>query len=334
MTSAEHSDPKKILVLTPEDLEAALRMLAEEERAASVSGETGFRNFVSALIENLLIGLFYFSLFSGLVVVWFHPWTGLKLLGACLVAFVLWGFKIALAEKKGFFDPPKGPPGLAEIVKKAWDKKFKAEGCVTVPGCLFWLGGLGWMLIGLVTDRDVFPRALIPIALGSLMIAIANAIATYRKSKYFSRVSRMRDRLQVLQEVGPEQTPATVEVSDKDRALLGQVEIRQVARAAAKSSEEFGQQARVYSVGIENGPRDYLGGLDEETRYELREVLDDLQAAPKPTDSRVVRANDAGDVQTIQLEAGGHIISYVVDSARQRVDVIQISPLPREVQHA
>ena len=326
MTGAENS-PSKIEVLTTEDLEAALRMLANEERAAPSNSGSTIRFLVMNLIDGLLSGCILFALSSGIIVIWFRPWQGLELFAVVVVTTLLAIIK-ALSVRQIKDSDLLGGSGLTEMARKAWAEKFQTEGCIVLPGCLVWFIALNWMLLGLILKRAVFPRVLIPIALGSLIVAISGAVNNYRKFSYFSRVGRLRERLRLLQAADPEQSPATMDVSEKDRALLSQVEIRQVNRAAAENFEEYQKQPPSYSVAIGPGPLDYLGKVDEKSRHELREVLDGLQTRSRPAEG------EPKGPQTIGLETGSHLVTYVVDDTRQRVDVTEISPLPREVQHA
>jgi mRNA-degrading endonuclease RelE of RelBE toxin-antitoxin system len=340
MSAVEPSTPKSH-VLTPEDVEAALQMLADEERAAPTTGKAGLTGFfLSALIDNLLIGFVFFAAPSGLIIICFRPWLGLELLGAGLVAIVLLGFKTIFDEKTrgselptdaGLADKSSGP--VDEMIRKVWANKFKGEGCLMLPGGALWLGSLGWMLIGLITRRDVFPRVLIPIALGNLIILIANTYGNYRKFKFFSSVARVKGRLESLQSAGPEQAPTDVEVSEKDRELLSQVEIRQVNKAAVKGFEEYEKQSQFYSVAIGPEPLELMGRLDRSVRNDLRDVVADLQIQPRPAEAHRLDSDEAG-IARMTLDSEGYRLVYAIDDSRQRVNVISINPMDQEVQRA
>src|SRR5688572_29966102 len=100
MVAAEHSD-SKIKVLTPEDLEAAVRLLAEEERTAPPKRAGTYANLISSFFDNLLTAVFYSGFCTGIIVVWFQFWPGLKLLAIAGVAFVLLTVKaVAIGQDK------------------------------------------------------------------------------------------------------------------------------------------------------------------------------------------------------------------------------------------
>jgi mRNA-degrading endonuclease RelE of RelBE toxin-antitoxin system len=326
--------------LTLDDLEAALHLLSEEERAVgSGSNRANKRDLIALIVNDSVIGLMLYALFTGLIIVWFFPKLGFSLLGIGILAFALLcitvstfgDFREKVNQLRGALQGTK----LAQVAAQKWGSMFPYEGCLTIIVGLIVLGGIGWLIFGLIARREILPSSLVLIALSFLIIVAANSVNSFREFKYFSQVSRLRERFQVeLEGTGAEQP--TFVLSKQEKNLLSEVETQQVNRNVAKVLEEYSQQRAIYSIAIADGPLAYLGTLTEEERQQLREGVDSLQTEPRPDYAWPIPVGPNGVPNNqFAFKNGRQVLIYLVDDGRERVDVMAISEAPREeVDHA
>jgi hypothetical protein len=299
--------------LTPEDLAAALKLLAAEEQPPA-----RFR-MVRELRECFLAYTLLLATPIGLVIVWFDVWWGLGLMGAGAVSFVLLAFlpqSGAYTEAKQMRKTLEGTP-VVKAANALW------ESSSTLMYLAFWpivaaaLGGCAWLVYGLVVNRALEPLSLVPLGAAGILLCIWVAVDNVRELKYFSRVAGIRGRLEDLVEAGgsPEVT-----VSGADLDVLEKAETRQTRRVVHEASEQLPDVGEQYAVSFAPTAREDLEQLAvarPSDWLDIQTAIFSLQDDPRPRSA--VEVPDGFEVMV-----GPQGIDFVVDDTSKRVYVLGI----------
>jgi mRNA-degrading endonuclease RelE of RelBE toxin-antitoxin system len=336
---AEEKESNQSLTISAEDLDAALRLLEDEERAASVDGGVvSLVGFVISFFTYVFLLVGFGALVSGLTMVWFSPW-GLRLLAvagvAILVLFLLLLFYVRFMDGKDVSDSIKRVRkeiGEGEFVKvsDALFKKRKDDESLGVFGGLTIL--LGCFAVAFspfaawfAADR-LLRLSLAVEGLSCLVLALLFTADEYRELKHLKRVSRLRERFEAGQ-LSEGEGQGGVTVTRGEMELLGRAETKRAAREAAKVFEESGAEAEsFYSVAY---AREALYALEREENVErrqrIREAVDSLQFDPRP-------ARAHGDGGQFVIEGDDYFVRYEVNDEKERLLVTAVGA--REVTNA
>jgi mRNA-degrading endonuclease RelE of RelBE toxin-antitoxin system len=328
--SAQGQEAKQTINLSIDELDAALRLLSAEQQAA----QAGWRKWVLNLIFYSSFAIAIIACPLGLLLVWFDAGLGWGLLIAAVIAIILFILTSRTTLDKAIRKIHQAIEGseLAERAETGWNQQSQRLhlilGCGFIPGILGFLGGVGWLIYGLIAKGEVSLISLALIALPILLLYLVVAIRRYQEFQYFSQVAQLHSQFQSRLQKASAEGLSEISVPPGEVELLGRIETSQAERQVKKAAQELPELAKFYSVTIAPEPLKYLKDLTKqqhEARYAIREITDSLQIEPRPPNAQPIlgRANE------FAISSENYEIVYQVDDQRQHVEVIDIHEIDR-----
>ena len=338
MKLKEKDGAQQALKISAEDLEAALRLLTDEEQATQAAArEGGATAAVFTCVTNFLMLVAFFALIPAVIVIWFDRWWGVALFLTSLVSGVLLlaAFMLPVSSKdftsvKNRLRQEIGEGELAKaasqlLAKRQREANFWEWGCLPIA---LWPAALLALLVSLYLPSHALFLA--SLGLQGLSVLLASFWFTeefYEDVKYYERVSKLRSRFETQLRQLDVGASGEVSISRREIELLGNIETNQAAREAAKTLEASGAEAEsLYSIAF---TREALAALEREQsverRQRIRAAADALQFDPRPPG--VAAAGDG-----FLVEGEDFFLRYEVNDEKERLVVTSVGA--KEVTHA
>jgi hypothetical protein len=318
--SEEKQDTEQSVNLSEDDLEAALRLLSDEERL----GKTLFVFIVS-------LAIMVFACPAGVLTVWFERGLGIGLLIASAVAVVVFFAIIAGGSnplealevvEQSAKDSKTGQAIAARIKPSQVGGVSSLLGCVGGVVMLLFFPGVAWLLFDLFTIRKINLFSLI-------LIAAPVYYQMRRDYLHYSRVSRLRSLLE-----SQAQKPGETTVSSEEAAFLGRVESQQMVREIKQAAPEISKRlAESYAIETVPKARDYIRRLSAEqgeAALAVRQAIDALESNPRPPNAQQV----PGSVDLLAIRKESSEIVYLVDDETRNISIVDVRGLGEEVKDA
>ena len=314
-----------VTTIERDDLEAALELLTGEERSRAVQR----RDFWATLVSYLAVGVFFYALPLGLVVVWFDRQLGLAFLAVAAGAFVTICVTtvIGASSKSAYTLRQTIGTDLGSAADELWNRRAR-YGWVAIA---FFAGfvaasvGLVLLVLELVRDGEVSVVALVLLAVPIVTMWLPTGVQQYRELAYFSQVASVRDRLEGISEATDDHAGASVRVSSTDYDVISTAERQRIgrhtARIATEASDEAGPPYAVAKVPAVVEELTRLGTRAPDVWQDVVIGIDSLQADPLPSESHPL-----GSEGIYELERGGHRLVYALDEDAHRVVVLSAEP--------
>lgn len=312
--------------LSPEDLEDALKVLSDQERA----GADEQRRSALAIVTYVAFALLLFGCSLGLVIVWFDRVWGWGLLAAGFVGVVLFiatmRRTIERDRQAHALERAIQESSLGQAVSEAWDRRSKrwylsAACLVIVVGGLAGLIGLGLLIYGLVTTGQVNPWSLVLVGLPIVTMFVYSAIDTNRKVSYYTQVSQVRGDLESHLEKAYDEGTKEATVSSAVYELLSQAEAKQAHFEAVQAMQEVVEEEPSYYVRRDPDASEAIRGIPPEEREAVYDAMDALLVDPHSPGARAL----AGEAEPrYEIDAGSYTIVYAVDEDRRLVRISEV----------
>ena len=309
--------------LTAEELESALELLSTEAAPAAARG--GIRQ---ELFEDILFAGVAFGLPAGLLVILVEPWLGLGLLALAGLSLVLFW----LAPENNWdadierFKSSLG--GSVRVAQESWISRTSwLEILVFLGQAFLVLGGGLWLVVGLITEREVVIPALVAAGLGMYWFWVTLAFDRRRELQYYEQVDSIRQRLEGHASSSAE-SEEQVAVSGAELDVLARAEGHQTKLAVTESARQVASVLeRSYAVSMTLEAIQELEEFHESDPTEwlrVENVIRALQDDPRPSSAVPVTA----PVAALKLAAGRHAVRYVLDEQNRNVTVVGIDLEP------
>jgi phosphate starvation-inducible membrane PsiE len=304
--------------LTAEELDSALKLLSAEADPSAGS------RLWKELLEDVLLGFFFFGLGTGLVIVWFDKTWGFGLLAVAVVSFVL--FMVTplsnLQDELERIRTTLGNPESAKAAAEVWTRRVSLGSSIPfVAQAVVLLGGVAWLIQGLIADGQVVVVALVMIAISVVSFWVVFAFDQIREVQYYEQVESILHR---LEERGTGEGEPEIAVSKAELDVLAKAEHHQTRLTVNASAQQASfVLENSYAVSITEGAIDELEQLHASNTRDwlgVREAIRSLEDDPRPSSAHQASALAA----SMKLVAGQYEVEYVVDDANRSVSVVRI----------
>jgi hypothetical protein len=332
--SEEKQDTEQSVNLSEDDLEAALRLLSDEERL----GKTERSALRTLFVFIVSLAIMVFACPAGVLTVWFERGLGIGLLIASAVAVVVFFAIIAGGSnplealevvEQSAKDSKTGQAIAARIKPSQVGGVSSLLGCVGGVVMLLFFPGVAWLLFDLFTIRKINLFSLILIAAPVAFMFLLGYYQMRRDCLHYSRVSRLRSLLE-----SQAQKPGETTVSSEEAAFLGRVESQQMVREIKQAAPEISKRlAESYAIETVPKARDYIRRLSAEqgeAALAVRQAIDALESNPRPPNAQQV----PGSVDLLAIRKESSEIVYLVDDETRNISIVDVRGLGEEVKDA
>jgi hypothetical protein len=318
------------VTLSADDLQSALDLLSEEQRA----GRRDRRKLALSLVNSLAVGIFLLCVPLGLLIIWFDTLWGVALLAIGAASLVVVGVTAPRTPGEETTRLRKAMEGteISRVSTEVWEKvaaPFEISLAITFfLGGFAVLGGLAWLMYDLVTTDQVPIGAIALIVVPPLVFWTVFAVMEYRELEHYEDVSQALGRLRHASAQAEDQGLNEVPLTGDEFAVLSRAEEQQAKRQIVQAVETLPQAAeQLYSLVIAQEPLDQLVSLstaNPDAYSAIRKDIDRLLTDPHPAGSKVVRAGSPSEGDVLVMDCGSRSVTYDVDEGDRRVSVIAI----------
>ena len=295
--------------LTQDQYNKALRLLSSEISPQ----KTNWRDLVRFLLGWFFMGLFGNCLITGLITIWSDTSLGKWLLIIAGASIFLIGVFGSRAFKSDDTDESKESSSFIRLARNAYRETAKLSNSVLAVVSLIWLGGIGILVHSVITAHQ--PSLLgLGLSFSWIIYAVILGYDRYRRQIYFSRVYRLRDQLERLQ--------------DSESKDITRQNLSVLVRAEENMTKSLLQElpastAKTYFLAISTDVSLYLKELPPDLAKTILEAIHSLEIDPMPPG---LSQSATGEKETFVIRVHTQEILYSVDSSKRLVRVTGIRP--------